>query len=437
MAGRKEPPVLRFIRTLAAPGPGATDGQLLARFVRHRDGEAFAALFRRHGPMVWGVCRRVLGDGDTAEDAFQATFLILVRKAGAIGRPEQLANWLYGVACRTAARARALAARRAAREQPGEVDVPAAEEAGAAEWRDLRPLLDEVLAELPDKYRAPVVLCYLEGKTYAEAAQALGWAEGTVSGRLARARALLHSRLSRRGLALSADGLAALLAGESLRATLPESVGGITAAMPFAAGESAVALSRGVLHAMFLNKLKIAAAVLLGVAVAGAGAGAVTHQVRANSAGGLTLDAAPKADAPAPPVKEEQPKEQGRQDPKDNQGPTATSPDGKIQAVGKDRGVSLFDTGSGKELRRFAGHQDRVTALAFSPDGKTLVSGGRDKVVALWDLATGRLLWKSQGNDPVTAVEFSRDNRTVLVKEGANKQRILEAATGKTLKQER
>ena len=182
-------------------GGGLTDGQLLARFVATRDEPAFAALVRRHGPMVLGVCRRLLPRGPDAEDAFQATFLVLFRRARALDRGGSVANWLYTVAYHVALRARADAARRRQCERA----VPRRDEAPAADvWSDLRPVLDEELTRLPDKYRAPVVLCYLEGKTNEEAGRLLGCPVGTVKGRLSRARDLLRARLARRGVTLSA-----------------------------------------------------------------------------------------------------------------------------------------------------------------------------------------------------------------------------------------
>src|SRR5262249_48577907 len=156
----------------------------------HREETAFAALVRRHGPMVWGVCRRVLPSYHDAEDAFQATFLVLVRKAASVMPREKVANWLYGVAYQTALKAPAVAARRGARErQLTPFPEPALPE---PERRpELGPLLDQELTRLPDLYRVPVVLCDLEGLTYREAARQLGCPEGTLAARLARARALL------------------------------------------------------------------------------------------------------------------------------------------------------------------------------------------------------------------------------------------------------
>jgi RNA polymerase sigma factor (sigma-70 family) len=181
-----------------------TDTQLLKRFARQKDEAAFAALVRRHGPMVLAVCRRVLHDAHDAEDAFQATFLVLVRKARFIARPELLANWLYGVAYRVAVKARANANRRSAHERR----AGAMTSVGSAPERigsELRAVLDAELSHLPEKYRAPLVLCYLEGKTNEQAARLLGWPTGSISGRLARARELLRERLVSRGLASLED----------------------------------------------------------------------------------------------------------------------------------------------------------------------------------------------------------------------------------------
>jgi RNA polymerase sigma factor (sigma-70 family) len=179
----------------------ATDAELLDRFTRSRDPAAFAALVRRHGPMVFGVCRRVLRDPNDAEEAFQVTFLVLVRKAGGLREPGRLANWLYGVANRVARKARVSAARRGRHERAAAgPDVSVPPEPGDA---DLRAVLDEEMVALPDKYRAPLVLCYLEGLTNEAAAERLGWPPGSMSYRLARGRELLRKRLVRRGIWLA------------------------------------------------------------------------------------------------------------------------------------------------------------------------------------------------------------------------------------------
>jgi len=187
-----------------------SDSELLERFSARRDEAAFRALVNRHGPMVQGVCRRILGNAHAAEDVFQAVFLVLIKKSATIRRPELLANWLYGVAFRIARKARIKAIRQEARERWAE-KMPTREQLLDLEWDELKQVLDEEMNQLPDKYRAPLVLCYFQGQTNAQAAAQLGWPTGSMSERLSRARELLRKRLNRRGLSLSAVLLATLL----------------------------------------------------------------------------------------------------------------------------------------------------------------------------------------------------------------------------------
>lgn len=211
-------------RVAAAPAPAApriqSDGELLAQFVKTQDEAAFETLVRRHGPMVFRVCRRVLRDGADAEDAFQATFIVLARKASSVVKRESVSSWLYGVAYRVAVRARSRADRRLFHEQQ-QVARPSVGNNDELVWRDLRPALDEEVNRLPEKYRSPVVLCYFEGKTNEEAAAQLACPAGTVKVRLMRARDLLRERLTRRGLMMSAGGFGTLLAGEGTAMALP------------------------------------------------------------------------------------------------------------------------------------------------------------------------------------------------------------------------
>jgi RNA polymerase sigma factor (sigma-70 family) len=284
---------------------GLTDGQLLEDYLSHAEEAALAALVRRHGPMVWGVCRRVLRSHHDAEDAFQATFLVLVRRAASIVPREMVANWLYGVAHQTALKARATAAKRMARErQVTEMPEPAAAEQDA--WRDLRPLLDQELSRLPEKYRAVIVQCDLEGKTRKEAGRQLGVPDGTIAGWLARARRMLARRLGRRGVVLSAGVLATLLSQKAASAAVPASVLGSTikAARLFAAGQAAAsgvisvqvaALTEGVLRSMVLYQAKLAlwAALTIGLLVGGWG-------VYSTRAAGRSERPVASADRPAP-----------------------------------------------------------------------------------------------------------------------------------------
>src|SRR5260370_2726435 len=214
-------PVIDHLRrsTLIRDGAGLTDGQLLSRFIERRDEAAFEALVRRHGPMVLSVGRRLLRNHHDAEDTLQATFLVLVRRAASIAPPEKLANWLYGVAYRTALKAKATNIKRAVRER--QVLDPPEAIASQDPWHELRPHLDRELSLLPDKYRLPVVLCDLEGKSIKEAARNLDWPQGTLAGRLARARALLAKPVPPHGLALSVCTLTAFLFPQIASATIP------------------------------------------------------------------------------------------------------------------------------------------------------------------------------------------------------------------------
>src|SRR5262245_36827491 len=216
--------IIRHLRraALLQDGGGMTDGQLLECFLTRRDEAAFEALLRRHGPMVLGVCRRVLRNIHDAEDAFQVTFLIFVRKAAAIRKREAVASWLHRAAFRAALEVNAV--RRRSRERQVSA-MPEPEAAVVGDVRsDLRPLLDQELDRLPDKYREAVVLCDLEGKTRKEAARQLGVPEGTLSGRLTTARRMLAGRLARHGLTISGGALAAILSEGAASACVPKSL---------------------------------------------------------------------------------------------------------------------------------------------------------------------------------------------------------------------
>jgi serpin B len=296
--------VLRYLRRVPRPaGAGdPTDGSLLTRFADHRDEAAFELLLRRHGPMVWNVCRRLLGSAGDADDAFQATFLVLVRKAASIARRDSVASWLYGVAQRIALDARAAAARRRAHERGAA--MPTEGLPADAARAEVRQILDEELSRLPEKYRAPLVLCYLEGRTNDEAAGQLGCSRGTIASRLARARDLLRGRLARRGLVLTAAAVATALAEDAGATPLPAGLLTTTlkAAMAYTAATAvaspaAVALAEGALRAMFLSKLKVAAATAAAVVLLGAGAGWLWPRAEAEPA---APEPPPAAPAPAP-----------------------------------------------------------------------------------------------------------------------------------------
>jgi RNA polymerase sigma factor (sigma-70 family) len=297
--------VIQHLRSAALRnGAGLTDGQLLERFVGRREPADLEALVVRHGPMVWGVCRRLLRTEQDAEDAFQATFLVLVRKAASVSPPGRVGNWLYGVAYQTALKARATRAKRAVREGAVE-DMPEPAASEPEPWAELQPLLDRELKGLPEKYRTALVLCEQEGKTVREAAQELGCPDGTVASRLARSRELLARRLSRRGALVTSGSLAGVLAKQAASASVPPAVlsSTVKAVTLVAAGRTAAAglisarvaaLAEGAVKTVLVNKLK-------GLATApfAAGAIALTWGVVAGQAPGLRGDA--KAGARAGP----------------------------------------------------------------------------------------------------------------------------------------
>jgi RNA polymerase sigma factor (sigma-70 family) len=317
----------RDLQTLFEAGSlgGLSDGQLLDRFVARREGAVFEAILRRHGPMVLGVCLRVLRDHHDAEDACQASFLVLARKASTVMPREMLGNWLYGVAYQTAMKARSVRAKRRVRESqvpdmPEPVMVP-------HDLRDaLSDCLDRELSRLPEKYRIPIVMCDLEGRGHKEAASRLGWPIGTVSSRLSRARTLLARRLSRQGVSLSAGSLAALLAQDMASASMPTQLIGSTvqAASLFAAGGAVTAgvvsadvaaLIGEVLKVMLLGKLKVATAVLLVASVVVVGGTGLTYRARA------TEPTIPYASPAGQPIQEARPVDATAQEPRPKEQP--------------------------------------------------------------------------------------------------------------------
>jgi RNA polymerase sigma factor (sigma-70 family) len=372
-------------RVLQAPaGPAPTDAELLERFARQQDVAAFELLVWRHQRMVFGVCRRVLRDAHDAEDAFQATFLTLVRKAGSIKQGQALAGWLYQVAYRIAWRAHAVSVRRRRRELPG-ADLTLAPQAPDSSsdlvQRELAPVLDRELQALPAKYRQPLVLCYLEGKTYDEAAEELGCPKGTLSTRLTRGRELLRAQLTRRGLALSAAALATALGAEAASAAAPAALVATTVQTVAPGGTASaqiLALTQGVLQAMFWTKMKVVFGVALTLAMLGAGSVLLVPGLTSTT---QAQDRGPGSDVGGP-------------------------------APGAQPG-----TASTWRVRAVLKVPETVQTLALSPDGNTLVAGGdTDGKVRLWDVATGKEIALLQGNKgPVRVVAFSPDGRVLAV----------------------
>jgi RND family efflux transporter MFP subunit len=295
--------VVRYLQQLAgsAGASGASDAELVERYVRHHDEAAFELLVWRHGALVFNVCRRILPCEQDAEDAFQATFLAFVRKAGSISRRGSVAAWLYKVAYRAALEARERTRKTAAMEKSGS-ETLAVQPADDPLWSDVRPILDEELNRLPERLRRPIVLCYLEGKSNAEAARELGCRLGTIYSCLSRGRELLRQRLQRRGVALPVAALTATLTARMVEAAPAISLvrAAARAAFAFADPSAAAAVSprvatlaEGVLRTMFVTKLKIAVVLVL---MLGAAAGGVLTQAR-------TADPPAEAKAEDPPPK--------------------------------------------------------------------------------------------------------------------------------------
>lgn len=275
MASASLTSILQYVRRVARSQDcaGTSDAQLLASFIDQKDEIAFAALVHRHSPMVWSVCRRAVRHEQDAEDAFQATFLVLAVKATSINPRHLVANWLFGVAHRTASKARVLTAKRRRREMllAEKLEGKAVQE---NPWRDIWPVIDEELSRLPDKYRMPVFLCDIEGKTIRESTLQLGWPQGTFAGRLARGRKMLASRLARRGVVLSGMALALAHSQNVTSAGVPVALmnSTIRAATLMMAGQAAsaglvtansVGLMKGVTKSMFLTNFKTLSAALL------------------------------------------------------------------------------------------------------------------------------------------------------------------------------
>jgi RNA polymerase sigma factor (sigma-70 family) len=466
MAEQQLGDVLQHLHKLVGfPDESQADAELLRRFVARREEAAFAALVDRHGPMVLGVCRRVLGDDHEADDAFQATFFVLVRRAAAIRKQTSLASWLHGVALRVAVRARAAVSRRRAHERQG-VDMLPDKGEGASlpvePAASLRPLLDEELARLPEKYRAPLVLCYLEGKTHAQAAQELGWPTGSMSRRLARGRELLRQRLVQRGVTLSAGLFTAALAQGTAPAALPAALAGTTVrgALLCLAGEAAASVSptaaalvKGVLHELFLARLKVVVALALAVGLAGAGLLLGQRPEGGGQPPGGTPPSSPEA---RPAADSRTPAADRYGDPLppgararlgtllfrhgSHIDTIAISPGGKTLVLGSsyNNRVRLTDAATGKTIRELPG-PGHVASVAFAPDGKSLAAAGHDgqgKTVRVWDAATGKELHAPSVNPGVRAIAFSPDSKTLAgVGTSDRKLHLWEVATGKEVRQ--
>jgi len=458
----------------------------LKQFLRGRDETAFAELVGRHRQTVWNVCRRILQQDQDAEDAFQAVFLVLARKAASIAKVDAVGSWLYGVAYRTAMKARQSAAIRQVREKES---TPSAQEQAAwstAACRELQQILDEELVALPVKFRAPFVLCCLQGMSKSEAAEELGWKEGSVSGRLAQARKMLQSRLARRGVALSAALTATALAQGHLIAastslSVPFTVQAVLAPAAIKAGTvsvspAAAALANGIIHGLTLAKAKgVAAALIALVLVGGAGIIATIPPVppakvdEPGSVAFIGVDETMTFQYPGIslwPVIEEQVvtlaitpdgrklittgsrstapcqliiwdaangKRLASQGGIPGTRCIAMAPDGKTFACGEFGGtIRLRDGETGRAIAEWKGHSIGVNALAFSADGKWLVSGGLDKIARVWDWKQRKERWSLVGHtDMIYTIAVSKNSQFAVSAGRDHMARVWDLETGK------
>lgn len=428
-------PILQLIHNLRSETSSRhadmTDPQLLEAFCRNRDEAAFATLVRQHGPMVFGVCRRMLGNLTDAEDAFQATFLVLVRKAASIRRRTLLANWLYGVACRTAMKSRTTTAKRKAKEQQAARPEAIEAEVGS----DLLAVLDEELERLPERYRKAIVLCDLEGKTRKEAARQLTWPEGTVATCLTRGRALLAGRLAKRGVTLSGTALAAVLAPEAASASVPAALLSSTtqAACSLISGQTVGTISpqvahlfQGVLKTMLVSKLKTIAFGLLLLFVVIAVSGLLWQGLSAQQNG---KEPAGQQKAQQPAIAPADKKIWQAKGELKLEGPITAieaSPDGKMLAIASDfaadapaHSIFIWDVTLTRKLQTIAA----IGPVAFSPDSKRLAVNSTTGTVRVVDIVSGKILAELKGNAKdaslmVLSLTFSPDGKHLAVGRG-------------------
>jgi RNA polymerase sigma factor (sigma-70 family) len=398
-----------------------SDGELLCSFRQRQDQDAFAALLRRHGRLVWHICRRVLHNEHDAEDAFQATFLVLARKAGSIRQAESVSSWLHGVAHRIAMETKRKAARRRAHERqvPCHSPQPAISETA---WQDLQEALDEELRQLPEKYRAPFILCCLENKSLADAAKQLGWKVGTVSGRLSRARQILQDRLSKRGVMLSAVLTGLAVGPSAATAAVPAVVANATtdAALAFATGSIAtagiisanvLALTKADLKGMLFTKVKIVTALVLTMTLAATAVGIAAHQVL--RPGDQTQKSARPAEEPTAGVekKPREPRVDLYGDP---------LPEGAVARLGTTR-------------FRHEPRGDGWLVTAISRDGKILATHDTHESLRLWSLEDGKLLREIRTNARTYPIAFTPDGKRILTCT-SNTTDFYEVATGRKVR---
>ena len=496
MRGRGQQTVSRDLETLLHVGiaGGASDEQLLERFMAGQGNAghaaygqaAFEEIVRRHGPMVLGVCHRVLADRQAAEDAFQATFLVLALKAHSVRKRESLGAWLHGVSARVARRARLTRQRR--RETPLAEEGLARTDGDGLELEEVRWILDEELGRLPEKYRRPVVLCYLQGQTQEEAARVLGWSKGTVSGRLARAKDLMRSRLTRRGLSSTGAAVGILLAPDAATASVPASlllktiraatVASLAKAETSLGSGTVVALARGVLKTMSLGRIKaVIPWLLFSLTIAAVGVslygnfravGLTPSPVRTPGSLARDLNAAPIVGVAYTPdgktviaahgdglIQFWDPRnheEVGTIDVLSEAGARGEgllsdftmSPDGRLLAVvGSHRdsprhrplqGVWMWNRIESRLVRRIEVESARLQCLAFSPEGASLATGDESGKIRLWDIASGEeLLTLKLGETAIGGIAFSPDGMTLAATSLGNGIQLWDLGGGRAL----
>ncbi len=442
--------LLTHLHRLAAPA--APDDALLTRWTQQRDQHAFTALMARHGPMVLGVCRRILGDVQEAEDVFQATFLVLARQTSPLRQPESLAGFLHTVARRLARKARAALRRRQRMQTNAQTPEPIDPQPPALDvlsGRELLALIDEEIGRLPEVYRLPVLLCLMQGRTIEEAARQLGWSIGSLRGRLTRGRERLRERLSQRGLDLSVGAVMLLAPAAVPEKLLADGVRGLSGTVPAAID----ALAGGMMPAL---KLKIAG---LAVIVAAVG-----------MAAGLSMLRAPREEIPAvgsPAAPPAQAKDEPRRDRDGEPLPPgavarlgtrrfridtqdvrelAFAPDGKTIAAASDDGLWIFDTATGKLRKTIRLHATSFWRIAFSPDSKRLLAAATQGSKVVWEKSGFRMeqkslvqIWDVYGGQKTAEVELENisclgwtvDGQPLVVWQSKGAINLHEMATGR------